>query len=156
MRFFLLDRVTEIVPGERISAVKAVTLAEEYLADHFPRFPVLPGVFMLEALVQTAAMLVRVTNNFAQSIVVLQEARNVKYKSFVKPGYLLELSLTAKSIGPEESRFVGSGTVEGRSMVDARLTLKHFNLVQRSDTLAEKDDQIREEMKIRAQLVGAC
>ena len=111
MRFILLDRVTEIVPGVRISAVKAVTLAEEYLADHFPKFPVFPGVMMIEALVQTAAMLVQVTNDFAQSIVVLHEARNVKYKSFVKPGNLLEMSLVAKSIGPEESNFIASGTV---------------------------------------------
>jgi 3-hydroxyacyl-[acyl-carrier-protein] dehydratase len=156
MRFILLDRVTEIVPGERISAVKAVTLAEEYLADHFPRFPVLPGVFMIEALVQTAAMLVRVTNDFAQSIVVLHELRNVKYKSFVKPGHLLDLNLTAKSIGPEESSFVGSGTVDGREVVNARLKLRHFNLVQRSKNLADMDTLIKNEMRTRAQLVGAC
>jgi len=156
MRFILLDRVTEIVPGVRISAVKAVTLAEEYLADHFPKFPVLPGVMMIEALVQTAAMLVQVTNDFAQSIVVLHEARNVKYKSFVKPGNLLEMSLVAKSIGPEESSFVASGTVEGRGIVDARLKLRHFNLVQRSESLADVDDRIINEMRTRAQLVGAC
>ena len=50
MRFSLLDRVTAIEPGRSITAVKAVTLSEEYLADHFPRFPVLPGVLMLEAM----------------------------------------------------------------------------------------------------------
>jgi 3-hydroxyacyl-[acyl-carrier-protein] dehydratase len=156
MRFLLLDRVTEIVPGERISGVKAVTLAEEYLADHFPKFPVLPGVLMIEALVQTAAMLVHVTNNFEQSVVILQEARNVKYRSFVKPGNLLELNLTAKSIGPGESSFIGSGMVDGRGMVDARLKLRHFNLVQRCETLAGTDTRIKNEMKTRAQLVGAC
>ena len=47
MRFTLLDRVVAIEPGKSITAIKTVSLAEEYLADHFPRFPVLPGVFML-------------------------------------------------------------------------------------------------------------
>ena len=47
MRFTLLDRVVAIEPGKSITAVKSVTLAEEYLGDHFPRFHVLPGVLML-------------------------------------------------------------------------------------------------------------
>ena len=83
MRFILLDNVTEIIPGQKIQAVKALSLAEEYLGDHFPNFPVLPGVLILEAMVQTAAMLVRVTNDFSHSMIVLSEARNVKYRSFV-------------------------------------------------------------------------
>ena len=58
MRFILLDRVRELEAGKRIVAEKALSLAEEYLADHFPTFPVLPGVLMVEALVQSAAMLV--------------------------------------------------------------------------------------------------
>ena len=59
MRFTLLDRVVAIEPGKSITALKAVSLSEEYLADHFPRFPVLPGVMMLEALTQAAAWTIR-------------------------------------------------------------------------------------------------
>ena len=55
MKFGLIDRIIELTRGERIVAVKAVTLAEEYLADHFPTFPVLPGVFVLEALAEAGA-----------------------------------------------------------------------------------------------------
>ena len=123
MRFVLLDKVTELVPGQKIVAVKALSLAEEYLGDHFPTFPVLPGVMMIEALVQTAAMLVRVTNDFSHSMVVLQEARNVKYKSFVKPGNLLTISVTAKSIGDEGSSFQGAGTVDGRARMSPSLPM---------------------------------
>jgi 3-hydroxyacyl-[acyl-carrier-protein] dehydratase len=47
MRFTLLDRILQLDPGSRIVAVKNLSLAEEYLADHFPRFPVMPGVLML-------------------------------------------------------------------------------------------------------------
>ena len=51
MRFHLLDRIVEVRPGEALRAVKNLTLGEEYLADHFPTFPVMPGVLMLETLV---------------------------------------------------------------------------------------------------------
>ena len=103
MRFILLDKVTELQVGKRIVAEKALSLAEEYLADHFPAFPVLPGVLMVEAQVQSAAMLVRVTNDFQQSMIVLQEARNIKYKSFLKPGHIMRMEMTAKEI--DESAF---------------------------------------------------
>src|SRR5262249_5360494 len=91
MKFILLDRITALEPGKRIVPDKALSLAEEYLADHFPTFPVMPGVLMLEALVQSASWLVRATTDFSHSIVVLAEARNVTYKSFVSPGRRLTL-----------------------------------------------------------------
>ena len=50
MRFNLIDRITELNEGQSITAVKGLSLAEEYLKDHFPRFPVMPGVLMLEAM----------------------------------------------------------------------------------------------------------
>lgn len=156
MKFILLDKVTELVPGERICAVKALSLAEEYLGDHFPTFPVLPGVMMLEAMVQTAAMLVRITNDFAQSMIVLAEARNIKYKSFVKPGNIIVISLQAKEITAENSSFLGSVTVDGKPMVDGRIKLRHFNLAEQKPQLASVDERIVKEMKHRARLVGAC
>ncbi len=156
MRFILLDKVTELIPGQRICAHKALSLAEEYLADHFPRYPVLPGVLMIEALVQTAAMLVRVTNDFSHSMVVLSEARNVKYKSFVKPGNVLRMELEAKSINPQDSSFIGVAYVDDQTMVEARLKLRHFNLTESDETMASVDARIINEMKNRAQLVGAC
>lgn len=156
MRFILLDNVTSIQPGSHIEAVKALSLAEEYLADHFPAFPVLPGVMMIEAMVQTAAMLVRVTNGFAQSMIVLQEAKNVKYKSFVKPGNILRMRLEAKSIEAQTSSFIGEAWIGDRPMVEARLKLRHFNLVDNDPKLAGVDERLVRDMKQRAQLVGAC
>ena len=67
MRFILIDKIVEIEPGKRLKAVKSVSLAEEYLADHFPTFPVLPGVLLLEGLIESASWLVRTTENFAHS-----------------------------------------------------------------------------------------
>ena len=104
MKFKLIDRITDLVPGERISAVKALSQAEEYLADHFPRFPVMPGVLMVEAMTQAAAWLVRATEDYAHSMVLLANARNVTYKSFVSPGQLLELTVEAKQGNGGDSR----------------------------------------------------
>ena len=55
MRFILIDKVVSLEPGKEIKAVKSVSLAEEYLADHFPAFPVLPGVLLLEGLIESAS-----------------------------------------------------------------------------------------------------
>ena len=69
-------------------------LTEEYLADHFPEFPVLPGVFMLEAATQAGAWLLRLSEDFAHSIISLKEAKNVKYADFVPPGQTLEVTVS--------------------------------------------------------------
>ncbi|MGD9644825.1 MAG: beta-hydroxyacyl-ACP dehydratase, partial [Pirellulales bacterium] len=75
MRFTLIDRIVECEPWQKIAARKNLTLAEEYLADHFPGFPVMPGVLMLEAMTQAGAWLVRASEDFRHSMVVLREAR---------------------------------------------------------------------------------
>jgi len=154
VRFILLDRVTEIIPGRKISTLKNLSLAEEYLADHFPAFPVLPGVLMIEALVQSAALLVRVTSDFAHSMIVLSQARNVKYKSFVKPGNTLSLFVEAKSIDEKESSFAGRACLGQQEMVTARFQLRHFNLADDDKTMASLDKHIIDVMKNQAQLLG--
>lgn len=128
MKFVLIDRITELETGRRIVAEKALSLSEEYLADHFPAFPVLPGVFMLEAMVQAAAWLVREKLDFATPVVLLKAARNVTYKSFLAPGHVLRVEATCQTLEPTESQFAASGTVAGREVVKGRLTLRHLSL----------------------------
>ena len=77
MKFNLIDKI-EHLTDERIVGVKQVSLAEEYLADHFPTFAVLPGVMMLEAMTQAAGWLLHHRRGFSKSTVVLKEARHVK------------------------------------------------------------------------------
>src|SRR5438046_7620186 len=93
MRFNLVDRILEVEPGRRICIVKHLTLGEEYLADHFPTFPVMPGVLMLQTLVEAGAWLLRLTDDFAHSVIVLREARNVKYGTFMEPGRQMTLAV---------------------------------------------------------------
>lgn len=156
MKFYLVDRISEIEPGKRIVAHKSVSLAEEYLADHFPTFPVLPGVFMLEALTQASAWLVRTGLDFRPSLVVLKAARNVTYKSFVAPGQTLTIESVSKELSAEMSVFTASGAVDGREILKGRLTLRHLNLADSDASLAAVDEQIRVKMRgIYANLVRA-
>src|SRR5271165_2415687 len=105
MRFVLIDRINELQPGKSLIAVKNLSLAEEYLADHFPGFPVMPGVLMLEALTQAGAWLVRDLEDFAHSVIVLKQSRNIKYGSFVEPGRQLQLKVELIAHDERESTF---------------------------------------------------
>ena len=113
MRFHLVDRVLELEPGKKIRMVKNLTLAEEYLADHFPGFPVMPGVLMLQTLVEAAAWLLRITEEFRHSVIVLREAKNVKYGTFMDPGRQMDITaeLVEQADSPEGrlATFKGQG-----------------------------------------------
>ena len=136
MRFCLVDRIIEIEAGVQITAVKNLTSAEEYLADHFPGFPIMPGVLMVESLVQTGAWLMRHTENFAYSTILLKEARAVKFSSFVKPGQTLQTQCNVHKRDENEYVLKATGTVDGKPAATARLTLKQFNLSDHSPELA--------------------
>ena len=154
MKFHLVDRIESIEPGKRIVTIKALSLAEEYLADHFPAFPVLPGVMMIEAMVQAAAWLVRVEQDFANSVVMLAAVRNVKYSYFVQPGNILRCEAAATAIGGETAKFKAVGFVGDRQAVSGRLELRCLNLAGRSGCDEATDAAIVEQLKDRFKLVG--
>jgi 3-hydroxyacyl-[acyl-carrier-protein] dehydratase len=139
MRFCLLDRICSFEPGVELTAVKNVSLAEEYLADHFPEFPVLPGVFMLEAATQSAAWLVRMSEDYAHSMIVLQEAKSVKFTDFVTPGNRLEMRVEQLKQEGSAVSFKFEGKVGERTCVSGRLTLECFNLGDDDPELVDLD-----------------
>ncbi len=153
MRFILIDKVVSLEPGKEIKAVKNVSLAEEYLQDHFPTFPVLPGVLLLEGLIESASWLVRKTEDFAHSMILLEEAKNVKYKSFLAPGEQIEYTVQAKTIEENVSSFIGFGMSEGTRIVEARFGLRHFNLADENSAMAATDAKVIENMKKRWKLL---
>ncbi|MDX2132404.1 MAG: beta-hydroxyacyl-ACP dehydratase [Planctomycetota bacterium] len=106
MHFDLVDRVLEQTP-ERIVTLKQVTAAEEYLQDHFPTFPVLPGVLMLEAMVQAAR---RLCDARGMHRAVLGQVRALKYGRFVKPGASLRVEVSLlKALDDGSLEFRGEG-----------------------------------------------
>lgn len=131
MRFRLLDEITELVPGQSITATKQLRADEEYLRDHFPRFPVMPGVLMLEAMFQASAWLVRVTDDFDQPFVLLQEARSVKYASFLVPDQVLTVSAEILKHDGTTTKLKTQGTVDDVVAVSGRLVLERFKLSDR-------------------------
>ncbi len=142
MRFNLVDRIVEVQPGRSLLAVKNLTLGEEYLADHFPTFPVMPGVLMLEALAEAGAWLLRLTEDFRHSVIVLREARNVKYGTFMEPGRQMRIAVDWVERDGERATFKGKGEMDGQSTVSARLTLATYNLGDRDPALKPRDERL--------------
>jgi len=142
MRFWLLDTIRSFEPGERLTAVKNVALTEEYLADHFPEFPVLPGVFMLEAATQAGAWLLRLSESFAHSIIALKEAKNIKYADFVPPGHTLEVEVSIIKTDERLATFKVEGRIGDRSTLSGRLVLERYNLADTNPDQRIIDEQL--------------
>ena len=130
MHFQLVDAVLEKT-DERIRTVKVVSNAEEYLRDHFEGFAVLPGVFMVEAMVQAARELV---SERAGGNLVLGGVRGVKYGRFVRPGeaLLVEVQLSKRDEAAGTWEFKGEAgvrgadgnVIEGATAVSGKFTLR--------------------------------
>ena len=150
MRFNLVDRVHAWEPGKRLTASKALTLGEEYLADHFPAFPVMPGVLMLQAVAEASAWLWRVTTEFRHTVIVLREVKNVKYGTFMPPGHTLELSTELVKADDSTATFRGKGNVRGGGQtVNAQVVLTGYSVRDRMPESADTDDRLRSYWKER-------
>jgi 3-hydroxyacyl-[acyl-carrier-protein] dehydratase len=153
MKYSLIDKIIGLEEGKNIIAVKNVSLAEEYLGDHFPLFPVLPGVFLLQGMVETASWLVRSSQNFSNSMVLLERARNVNYKSFAAPGMCVEYTAEAKNIDDKSSSFTVSGRCGEEEIVKAKIDLRHFNLGDENPAYTQTDAEMIEKLRLRLRLL---
>ncbi len=147
MRFTLVDQITRIQPGVEITTVKLLSLAEEYLADHFPRFPVMPGVMMLEAMTQSGAWLIRATEDFAHSMITLAEARNMRFRNFVTPGQVLSVRARIIEHREQTTQMEVQASVADNLAVGGRLVLVRRNLADDRPDLAATDEYIKQNLK---------
>ena len=124
MRYCQLDRLISLEPGKRLVAERSLRPDEDYLKDHFPNFPVMPGVMMLEALHQAAIWMIRTGDDFQSPLVLLREARGVKFGDFLAPGETLQI--TVELVKCEGSMYTVKATAEknDRTTVSARLILE--------------------------------
>lgn len=144
MPFSLIDRITQLTPGESIVAENTLHGDERYLLDHFPNFPCMPGVLMLETIYQAGSWLLRQTDDFSRPIVMVKEARNVKYGNFVAPGQTLVVDVKINKV--EENGLVkvkGQGTIKGKPAVSGILLLEQFRLEEKLQTPAAMDQVAR-------------
>ena len=142
MRFELIDRVLER-HEDRLVAVKNVTNAEEYLADHFPGFAVLPGVMMLETMVQAARLLLagsfderdtagsqaRPSDRCGRSEpLVMTQVRNVRYGQMVRPGQSLVVEVVIRGRDGRGVELAGVGKVGDQVAVQGRFRMAPLSM----------------------------
>ncbi|HPY77767.1 MAG TPA: hypothetical protein PLQ45_08005, partial [Anaerohalosphaeraceae bacterium] len=108
---------------------------------------------LLEGLIESGSWLVRHAQNFAHSMVLLETARNVRYKSFAAPGMQIAYHVQAQTLEENASSFIGEGICGDESIVEARFSLRHFNLSEENPKMARIDGQIVESMRQRWNLL---
>jgi 3-hydroxyacyl-[acyl-carrier-protein] dehydratase len=120
--FLMVDRITECVPGQYADGIKCVSMNEMQFMGHFPEYPVMPGVLILEALAQTGACAVLTLDEYRGHLVFFGGVNKCRFRQQVRPGDVLELHCELKARkGP-----VGIGSavakVNGKTACTAELT----------------------------------
>lgn len=145
MKYSQLDRIVTLEPGKLLVAERTLRADEEHLKDHFPKFPVMPGVMMLEALVQASIWLIRAGDQFQSPLVLLREVRGVKFGDFLAPDETLTITAeVTKEDGPI-TKIKAIAKKGDRTTVSARLILERCgsNDPERIGT----DDDVRRRAK---------
>lgn len=123
--FLLVDKIVELVKGETIVGIKNVTFNEPYFMGHFPDFPVMPGVLIVEALAQVSAILVSKTINsdnnidFAEKTVFFMSIEDAKFRKIVEPGDTLYLHSAIKQNRGPVWKFSGYAEVNGQKVAES-------------------------------------
>ena len=142
MRFNLIDRIAAFERSKNLVAWKNLTLGEEYLADHFPSFPVMPGVLMLQSLVEAGAWLLRLSCDYTHSVITLREARNIKYGTFMEPGRRMQIQVELLEVKQGLATFKGKGDTSAGTTVSGKFSLHMYNLADKDPRLAPLDVNI--------------
>jgi 3-hydroxyacyl-[acyl-carrier-protein] dehydratase len=113
--FLLVDRILEVEPGQRIVGLKQVSMTDPYFQGHFPAYPVMPGVLIVEALAQTGAVLVMQDPANVGKMPFFARIDNCRFRQQVRPGDSLRLEVEVTSFrGPV-------GKAHGRALVGETL-----------------------------------
>ena len=120
----LVDRVEELVVDERIAAIKAVTINEDFFNGHFPGRPIMPGVLIVEALAQAAGVLAVESLGLAGSgkLVYFMAIDGAKFRTPVEPGVLLRLEVEFVQKRTSVCKFAGRALVDGKPAAEANFT----------------------------------
>lgn len=131
MRFILVDRVTELVAGERARGVKCVTMSEDFLADHFPGYAIMPGVLLIESLAQLGGLLAECSAKKSDEAprdglrvrrAILAQIEKARFERMVVPGDRVELSAHLEQAMEGAARVRAEASVEGERAARAVLT----------------------------------
>lgn len=151
MDFQFIDVITRIEGKRRIEARHALSPEAPFLRDHFPRFPVMPGVLVLEALVQAGGWLVRYLTEFAYPYVRLVEAPQIRYSRFVHPGQTLGLCVELDQWASPRAAVRGKAVVEGQTVLAATYTLQAVHVQEVDPRLRQLEPLVVEKHKAQFQ-----
>jgi 3-hydroxyacyl-[acyl-carrier-protein] dehydratase len=130
--FLLVDRVIEITPPHRAVGIKQVTVNEPFFQGHFPGYPVMPGVLIVEAMAQVGGVAVLSAEDYRDKLALFAGIDNVRFKRQVRPGDTLRLEVELQQIRRGIGMGSGTATVEGELACRGDIM---FALVDKPDAL---------------------
>jgi 3-hydroxyacyl-[acyl-carrier-protein] dehydratase len=122
MRFILIDRIIELHPDQSAIGVKNVTMSEDFLAHHFPHRPIMPGVLIVESMVQLADWLIRASSEF-KLIGLATAFDRIKFRNVVRPGDQMKVKVSQTSRQGTLASFKGEAYVGDKLAASANFTL---------------------------------
>jgi len=126
MRWIWIDKFIDFQSGSHAKAVKNVTLAEEHLHDHFPGFPVMPETLMIEAMAQTAGILVGEAGKFQEKVILAKIGKAVFF-DYVRPGDTIQIEAKVESYAPEAAGTSGRITCGEKLIAEIDLMFSHID-----------------------------
>lgn len=126
MRWFWIDRFTEVVSGQTATAIKAVSLSEEHLHDHFPGIPTMPNSLILEGMAQTSGMLVSEYNEFRERVILAKVSKLV-YHCRAIPGDTLTYRAKLEAIEADGARATTTSHIGDRLQAEAEILFAHID-----------------------------
>jgi 3-hydroxyacyl-[acyl-carrier-protein] dehydratase len=126
MRWFWVDRFTEFVSGQHATAIKAVSLAEEQLHDHFPGYPVMPNSLIIEGLALTGGLIVSEYNDFEERVILAKLARS-RFHFDVVPGNLLTYRAKVEQIHEDGAMVTATSHVGSALQAEAEIFFAHVD-----------------------------
>ncbi|MCK4887856.1 MAG: beta-hydroxyacyl-ACP dehydratase, partial [Planctomycetes bacterium] len=121
-----IDKFVEFENGKRAVALKNVTMAEEHIHDHFPHFPIMPETLMIEAMAQTAGILVSKVNDFEEKV-ILAKIKNATFNHYVAPGDTILIEAEIESITDEAASTTGKITCGDKVIAQIDLMFSHID-----------------------------
>ncbi len=156
MSLSMIDRIVGYEKGKRLSALKVLSRGEEYLADHFPLVSDPARGADARGDGQAGAWLMRLSEGFSPPVIVLREARAVRYGNVVKPGDELRVEVELVHGGGGEASFKGSGRTGDKNAVLGRFVLRRVPLARLGPGLAQTDETIARLLEERLPSLMEC
>jgi len=116
MRFYLFDRVIGFEPGREATAVKNVSIQEEFLTDHYERFPVMPAPLIVESIAQLGGWMVTVSSKY-RYLAVMVMARDIEVRGDALPGDQIVIQVRLEDLNEYGARISSVATIDGRPVV---------------------------------------